>query len=80
MEYIESYCLSKEKKKAVYLVIATTCWTLWRIRNNQIFNQKLTHVTRAVGDVKALSFLWMKARAGKVNLDWKDWCSFSGFM
>ncbi|KAJ0575244.1 putative RNA-directed DNA polymerase [Helianthus annuus] len=80
LEHIESYCSSKEKKKALYLVAAATCWTLWRIRNNLIFNQKTTHVSRAVGDVKALSFLWMKARAGKMELVWKEWGKFNCFM
>ncbi|KAJ0547678.1 hypothetical protein HanIR_Chr08g0374861 [Helianthus annuus] len=79
MEYIESHSSSQDKKKAVYLIIAATCWSLWRIRNNLIFNGRTTHVSRAVGDIKAISFLWVKARAGKSELEWEEWCRFSCF-
>ncbi|KAJ0513971.1 putative reverse transcriptase zinc-binding domain-containing protein [Helianthus annuus] len=79
LEYIEAHSSSQDKKKVVYLIIAATCWTLWRIRNNVIFNCKTTHVSRAVGDIKVLSFLWVKARAGKTDLDWKECGEFSCF-
>ncbi|XP_021984601.1 uncharacterized protein LOC110880044 [Helianthus annuus] len=65
LEYIESYCSSEEKRKAIYLVTAATCWTLWRIRNNLIFNQKKTQVSRAVGNVKALSFFMDESKGWK---------------
>ncbi|KAJ0619222.1 putative RNA-directed DNA polymerase [Helianthus annuus] len=79
MEHIESQCSSQEIKKAVYLIAAATCWILWRIRNNLIFNGKITQVSRAVGDIKAISFFWVKARAGKTDLDWKKWSEFRCF-
>ncbi|XP_021971591.1 uncharacterized protein LOC110866755 [Helianthus annuus] len=57
LEHIQSHCSSQEKKKAVYMIIAATCWILWRIRNNVIFNGKTTNASRKVGDIKALSFV-----------------------
>ncbi|XP_021971289.1 uncharacterized protein LOC110866451 [Helianthus annuus] len=79
MEHIQSHCSLQDKKKAVYVIIAATCWTLWRVRNNVFFNGKTTNVSRAVGDIKALSFLWVKSRAGKKELSWKEWGEFSCF-
>ncbi|MFS7958257.1 putative reverse transcriptase zinc-binding domain-containing protein [Helianthus anomalus] len=80
MEYIDSYTSSQERKKAVYLIIAATCWTLWQIRNNLIFKGKTTNASRAVGDIKAISFLWVKTRARKLNLEWQEWSDFRGFI
>ncbi|KAJ0511325.1 putative reverse transcriptase zinc-binding domain-containing protein [Helianthus annuus] len=79
LEHIDAHSVSKEKKKAVYLIIAATCWTLWRIRNNVIFNGKATQISRAISDIKALSYLWIKARAGFVDLEWKEWVEFKYF-
>ncbi|KAJ0621903.1 hypothetical protein HanIR_Chr01g0014021 [Helianthus annuus] len=38
-----------------------------------------SQVSRAIGDVKAISFLWMKARAGISDLDWKERGKFRCF-
>ncbi|KAJ0492193.1 hypothetical protein HanIR_Chr12g0572071 [Helianthus annuus] len=49
--------ITYNRKKAVYLIIAATCWTIWRIRNDANFRSKTSQISRAVGDIKALSFL-----------------------
>ncbi|KAJ0864687.1 putative reverse transcriptase zinc-binding domain-containing protein [Helianthus annuus] len=76
LEHVEAYNSSQEKKKAVYLIIAATCWTIWRIRNEAIFRSKTSQISKAVGDIKAVSFLWVKARTGKKNLGWIEWSEF----
>ncbi|MFS7903966.1 hypothetical protein Hanom_Chr01g00030351 [Helianthus anomalus] len=40
MEHIDNFSSIKEKKKAIYVITATTCWVIWRTRNNVIFNHK----------------------------------------
>ncbi|XP_021984670.1 uncharacterized protein LOC110880455 [Helianthus annuus] len=79
MEHIQSHSALQEKKKAAYMIIAATCWTLWRIRNNVIFNCRSTNISRAIGDIKAISFLWVKERAGRRDLEWGAWGDFSCF-
>ncbi|KAF5793118.1 putative RNA-directed DNA polymerase [Helianthus annuus] len=68
--------LSVNKKKAVYTIFATACWLLWRTRNDQIFNNKPKQVQKLVGEIKALSFLWINSRSKKLKIDWKTWCEF----
>ncbi|KAM0005071.1 putative reverse transcriptase zinc-binding domain-containing protein [Helianthus debilis subsp. tardiflorus] len=67
---------SSKKKMAFYTIIATVCWLLWRTRNDQIFNNKHKHVQKIMGEIKALSFLWINSRSKNLKIDWKTWCEF----
>ncbi|KAL4566158.1 hypothetical protein LXL04_030268 [Taraxacum kok-saghyz] len=52
-------------------MLTTICygvlWTLWKARNDRIFNNKLPSVSRTLDEVLSLVFLWFKHRGSLGN-------------
>ncbi|XP_076902775.1 uncharacterized protein LOC143557627 [Bidens hawaiensis] len=67
----------KRKVKFFHVVCLASLWFLWKARNEMLFNSHAGTVERVVGDIKALSFLWVKSRSGSVSLSWKGWSGFN---
>ncbi|KAJ0507400.1 hypothetical protein HanRHA438_Chr11g0483191 [Helianthus annuus] len=67
---------SSYKRQVIDAIITTTCWTLWKTRNNIIFNNGSFKVDGIKGEVKSSSFLWVKYRAKRINVEWNRWISF----
>ncbi|MFS8012649.1 hypothetical protein Hanom_Chr14g01323321 [Helianthus anomalus] len=76
LEIINSYKFQKNKKRAIYTVAAATCWMLWKMRNEIIFKQKVFSLTKLIGDIKAISYTWIKNRAELGELNWEIWRGF----
>ncbi|KAJ0878756.1 hypothetical protein HanRHA438_Chr10g0443371 [Helianthus annuus] len=76
LEFIENLQTSRRFKKAVYLIMATVCWSLWLASNQLIFKGKVPQLSKLIGEIKALSFLWINSRVEKVKLDLKEWREF----
>ncbi|KAJ0445231.1 putative RNA-directed DNA polymerase [Helianthus annuus] len=68
---------SKMWKKAVYLVVQTTIWCIWRSRNSTVFNRKRVSVTNIIEEIKLLGFLWMRSRIKGREITWESWVSFN---
>ncbi|KAL8267293.1 hypothetical protein R6Q59_004637, partial [Mikania micrantha] len=47
---------SKWWKKTIHAVILTAFWVLWRVRNNNIFNDKLISLDKIIHDIKIMGF------------------------
>ncbi|XP_022014307.1 uncharacterized protein LOC110913795 [Helianthus annuus] len=67
----------KPMKKMVHAIILTTCWSLWKLRNDVVFSGIRVDISRLWADIKATSFLWIKNRAKMHTLDWSNWCNFN---
>ncbi|XP_076935340.1 uncharacterized protein LOC143601958 [Bidens hawaiensis] len=65
--------LPNRKAKAFYSVSLTTLWCLWRARNALLFEGKVANLCNVVGEIKALSFLWVKNRGKSAGLTWEKW-------
>ncbi|KAF5779461.1 hypothetical protein HanXRQr2_Chr12g0559741 [Helianthus annuus] len=57
--------------------VAATCWIIWLSRNDIIFKHKSTSVSKLISDVKAVSFTWIKNRAGLAEIGWDNWKAFN---
>ncbi|KAF5785622.1 putative RNA-directed DNA polymerase [Helianthus annuus] len=77
LELIHSDTCPKIKKRSTYVVVAATCWCIWLMRNDIIFKQKTFSMTKLVGDIKAISYSWIKNRAGLSEINWEKWRSFN---
>ncbi|XP_035840304.1 uncharacterized protein LOC118487510 [Helianthus annuus] len=64
-------------KKMVQAIILTSCWSLWKQRNDTIFYGNRVDISRIFAEIKSTSFLWVKNRAKMYSLEWSDWCSFN---
>ncbi|KAJ0464423.1 putative reverse transcriptase zinc-binding domain-containing protein [Helianthus annuus] len=68
---------SAKFKKAFQAICHTVFWCIWRCRNEVIFEQGHCSLQKVIGEIKGLSFLWIKARSKQLNLDWSIWSSFN---
>ncbi|XP_022041328.1 uncharacterized protein LOC110943906 [Helianthus annuus] len=68
--------LKKSKKKALYAIILTTCWIIWKGRNDKIFRGKKVNYEELLSEIKAQSHLWITNRAKEITKDWGKWRSF----
>nr|GEY81571.1 RNA-directed DNA polymerase, eukaryota, reverse transcriptase zinc-binding domain protein [Tanacetum cinerariifolium] len=69
--WFDSCHVSKDKKSRMYSIFATTCWSLWRFRNNTTFNSHSMRKCDIFDFIRNVSFSWLKYRGG-VNqvIDW----------
>ncbi|PWA48207.1 toll/interleukin-1 receptor (TIR) domain-containing protein [Artemisia annua] len=56
----------KEKKALLQAIIYTSCWCIWKERNEAIFRNKRPSIPNIIKEIKCLSFLWVKTR-GKMG-------------
>ncbi|XP_021985657.1 uncharacterized protein LOC110881815 [Helianthus annuus] len=75
-EQILSHKTHKALKRAIWAVVAATCWNIWRTRNDFIFKHKSPQLTKLIGDIKAHSFLWVQSRASLPDITWEKWRGF----
>ncbi|KAK9055629.1 hypothetical protein SSX86_026714 [Deinandra increscens subsp. villosa] len=80
LEFHSSVHGSKKKKKLFQAIFAVACWVLWKARNDKIHNGKSSAVEILMGEVKALSYLWISNRAKMSSVTWDNWCSFNFIM
>ncbi|KAK1436346.1 hypothetical protein QVD17_02125 [Tagetes erecta] len=68
--------VSSKKKKIIQAIILTACWSLWKTRNERIFEDKEVILSNLLQDIRSLGFIWIKNRSSLKSVMWKDWCSF----
>ncbi|XP_022041027.1 uncharacterized protein LOC110943597 [Helianthus annuus] len=76
LEYLDNLQQTNQMKRAAYLIVATACWSIWLARNQLIFKGTVPQLSKIVGEIKALSFLWINSRVESIKLDWKEWKEF----
>ncbi|KAD6452957.1 hypothetical protein E3N88_07662 [Mikania micrantha] len=61
------------KKEAIHAIILTTIWSIWKMRNDAVFNRRKSSHQKIFKEIQALSFFWVKHRAKWETLSWEDW-------
>ncbi|KAJ0780408.1 putative RNA-directed DNA polymerase [Helianthus annuus] len=56
---------SLAERKALHGIVISTCWVLWKARNNLRFNGISSSVDEVFSEVMIVSFFWFKYRAKK---------------
>ncbi|GJX72943.1 RNA-directed DNA polymerase, eukaryota, reverse transcriptase zinc-binding domain protein [Tanacetum coccineum] len=69
--WFSSWSASKDKRDRAYAIFASTCWILWRFRND-VFNSHLMRICDMFDSIRLFSFSWLKFR-GKICSSWTDW-------
>ena len=59
--------VSKDEKDRAYVIFASTCWTIWRFRNNIAFNSHVMRKFDIFDNIRLFSFLWYKFRGKKMD-------------
>jgi hypothetical protein len=64
---------SKRIKKGVWLIWHATIWSIWRERNERIFNNQTKGVDEIVDDIKAVSWFWALSRLKIASFLFYEW-------
>ncbi|KAI3761910.1 hypothetical protein L1987_52333 [Smallanthus sonchifolius] len=70
----------KWAKKIIRGIIMTSCWAVWRARNDKAFEGVIPKVNEVFATIKSLSFLWLRSRSKFKTIQWKDWMVFPLYM
>ncbi|KAL8252964.1 hypothetical protein R6Q59_036657 [Mikania micrantha] len=57
-----------EWKKVLHAIILTTCWCIWRARNELVHNAKKVEPKILLGEIKSLLFLWITNRSKSIDV------------
>ncbi|MFS7895261.1 hypothetical protein Hanom_Chr00s002594g01701761 [Helianthus anomalus] len=69
--------VQKQKRRMIQLIVLTTCWEIWKARNDLIFSGKRIDIEKIFGEIQTSSYLWAKYRAKRSNLEWRSWLNFN---
>ncbi|GKB55315.1 hypothetical protein Tco_0906068, partial [Tanacetum coccineum] len=53
---------TKDEKDRAYVIFASTCWVIWRYRNNIVFNSQVMRKCDIFDTIRLFSFSWYKFR------------------
>jgi len=65
---------NKRVRKGYCLIWHATIWTLWKVRNDKIFNNGGKDANSIVEEVKVLSWRWSLTRLDIPSCMFYDWC------
>jgi hypothetical protein len=67
--------LKKGGGRVSRLIWLATTWSIWKLRNDVIFNGVTPDASNLVNNIKTISWLWFSGRFGrKANLTFLNWC------
>ncbi|XP_022029024.1 uncharacterized protein LOC110930104 [Helianthus annuus] len=73
LKFHKSSNKSEHKKKLVQTIVLTTCWEIWKARNDTIFAGKRIAVDGIFGELQSLALTWIKHRSKDALMDWESW-------
>ncbi|GAU42970.1 hypothetical protein TSUD_188430 [Trifolium subterraneum] len=66
---------TKRFEKVRHLIWLATTWSIWKLRNNVVFNGVTLSSSSLVNDIKTISCLWLSGRYGHISsISFPDWC------
>ena len=77
VQFVHSTGGSKATKSFLQLIWLLWAWVLWTERNNRLFNNSITPMSRLLDKVKYLSLVWLKARNATFSFGTDRWWSSS---
>jgi hypothetical protein len=65
--------ICKRKKDIICLILFSLAWVLWKERNAKIFMNAQNIIHHLLGNIKAQSFRWLKAKHKNPSFDYDSW-------
>jgi len=75
VQFVHSRGGSKARKSFLQLIWLLCAWVLWTERNNRLFNNTVTRITRLLDKVKYLSLGWLEAKKATFMFGTNRWWS-----
>jgi len=60
---------SKAQRSIMQVLWFATVWEIWKERNNRIFNAKECSILQVLDKIKAISYVWLKAKLASLPLN-----------
>ncbi|KAJ0524875.1 putative reverse transcriptase zinc-binding domain-containing protein [Helianthus annuus] len=71
---------NQKAKELVRGLVMVICWTIWKYRNDKIFDNGSGESENIFKEARALGYFWFKCRSKFRNLVWSDWCNHPMYM
>ncbi|KAJ0479473.1 putative reverse transcriptase zinc-binding domain-containing protein [Helianthus annuus] len=71
---------NQKAKELVRGLVMVICWTIWKYRNDKIFDNGSGESENIFKEARVLGYFWFKCRSKFRNLAWSDWCNYPMYM
>ncbi|XP_023742944.1 uncharacterized protein LOC111891089 [Lactuca sativa] len=78
LQFAASWGRCPKKRIKLLCICYGLIWSLWKTKNDRIFRGVATITSRAINNIKSLTYLWLKCRGNGITGDLIDW-NFSPF-
>ncbi|KAJ0431388.1 hypothetical protein HanIR_Chr17g0847831 [Helianthus annuus] len=70
----------KKMKKIIHGLVITSCWCIWKSRNELVFKQIKRSPQDILIEIKSRGFRWLNNRSSCKYISWKKWCKYPMYM
>ncbi|KAL4562942.1 hypothetical protein LXL04_026973 [Taraxacum kok-saghyz] len=70
---LENWGNDVRQRRKIMLICHSMLWSIWKLRNDRLFNGVFHKIGRGVEETKSLSFYWYKHRGKNNSCSWEDW-------
>nr|XP_043631525.1 uncharacterized protein LOC122602975 [Erigeron canadensis] len=71
--YIDDMHVSKDKKDIIEAIIYCVWWSIWKYRNEEVFNNGMNRKEFLFDLIFTQSYMWYSCRCKKKRISWVEW-------
>ncbi|XP_076892373.1 uncharacterized protein LOC143544101 [Bidens hawaiensis] len=64
---------TEKRRKVIHAMVLITIWSIWKLRNDRVFNQAETLHSKTIEEIKSLGYLWVRCRSKESDITWNSW-------
>ena len=73
---VKSWGRCPKLKRILTSICYGMLWSLWKARNNRVFNKRIVSASSVFDEILSSVFFWLKHRGNLGIGDWVNWCIF----
>ncbi|XP_023732085.1 uncharacterized protein LOC111879884 [Lactuca sativa] len=74
LDYASNWGNCPKKKRRLLGIFYGTMWSIWKSRNDRVFNNKRLQPTKLMDIIMSTLFIWVKYKGKCDSIRWSDWC------